>query len=52
MKDRGVQRRAKGMVVESKGLEYWETLKRLGYTDLELMRKWVTYYNYKRYPNG
>ena len=35
----GVQRRATRMVVELKGLEYGERLKRLGYTDLELRRK-------------
>ena len=35
----GVQRRATGMVVDLKGLEYGERLKRLGYTDLELRRK-------------
>ena len=35
----GVQRRATGMVLELKGLEYGDRLKRLGYTDLELRRK-------------
>ena len=35
----GVQRRATGMVVGLKGMEYGKRLKRLGYTDLELRRK-------------
>ena len=35
----GVQRRATGMVLELKGLEYVERLKRLKLTDMELRRK-------------
>ena len=35
----GVQRRATGMVLELRGLEYEERLNRLGYTNLELRRK-------------
>ena len=34
-----VQRRATGMVLELRGLEYEERLRRLGYTNLELRRK-------------
>lgn len=40
-KDRGAKKRATEMVVEFKGLAYKEGLKRLGFTNLELIRKWL-----------
>ena len=35
----GVQRKATGMVLELRGMEYGDRLKKLGYTDLEMRRK-------------